>query len=94
MLGRVLLGLMVKGLHGIWGRVLEGTIVCVCGGGRLSPLPSHPIILARSALVPFEISREGSKAGVSEDVMMLAQDVSCVSLELLPSNCPVGHRKP
>jgi hypothetical protein len=41
-------------------------------GGGVDWVPSHAIILARSVLVPFDISREGSKVGVGEDVGVLS----------------------
>ncbi len=61
--------------------------------GGYSECPPTAIILARSVLIPFNVTSEGSKSGVGEDVGVLAQQVGCVGLERVLSNCPVLHRK-
>jgi hypothetical protein len=61
-------------------------------GGVIYKVPSHNI-LGCPVLVPFEISRKGSKVGVGEDVMQLWQNVSSIGLKRLLRNCPVCHSK-
>jgi hypothetical protein len=77
-------------LHGVGSGVLR---VKLWVGSRVDKVPSHPIILARSVLVPFEVSRERSKGGVGEDVGLLGQDVGGIGFERLLCDCPVSHRK-
>ncbi len=48
---------------------------------------------SRLSLRPFDIAREGSKVGVGEDVGVQAQNVGCICLERLLSNCPASHNK-
>jgi hypothetical protein len=44
-------------------------------GVRVHKVPSHHILVC-PVLVPFEVSRKGSRVGVGKDIMQLRQDVS------------------
>ena len=61
-------------------------------GVRVQQVPSHHILVC-PVLVPFEVSRKGSRVGVGKDIMQLRQNVSGIGLKRLLRNCPVGHSK-
>jgi hypothetical protein len=61
-------------------------------GVRVQKVPSHHILVC-PVLVPFEVSRKGSRVGVGKDIMQLRQNVSGVGLKRLLRNCPVCHSK-
>ncbi len=61
-------------------------------GVRVQQVPSHHMLVC-PVLVPFEVSRKGSRVGVGEYIMQLRQDVSGISLKRLLRNCPVCHSK-
>ncbi len=48
-------------------------------GVRVQQVPSHHIFV-HPVLVPFEVSRKGSRVGVGKDIMQLRQNVSGISL--------------
>ncbi len=61
-------------------------------GVRVQQVSSHHILVCL-VLVPFEVSRKGSRVGVCKDIMrimQLRQDVSGISLL---RNCPVCYSK-
>jgi hypothetical protein len=57
---------------------------------RVQEVPSHHILVC-PVLVPFEVSRKGSRVGVGKDIMQLRQNVSGIGLKRLLRNCPVCH---
>jgi hypothetical protein len=61
-------------------------------GVKVQKVPSHYILVC-PVLVPFEVSRKGSRVGVGKDIMQLRQDVSGIGLKRLLRNCPVCHSK-
>ncbi len=61
-------------------------------GFRVQQVPSHHILVC-PVLVPFEVSRKGSRVGVGKDIMQLRQNVSGIGLKRLLRNCPVCHSK-
>ncbi len=61
-------------------------------GVRAQKVPSHHILVC-PVLVPFEVSRKGSRVGVGKDIMQLRQNVSGIGLKRLLRNCPVCHSK-
>ncbi len=78
----------------LFGRVdgrVQGVRVLV-QGVRVQKVPSHHILVCL-VLVPFEVSRKGSRVGVGKDIMQLRQNVSGIDLKRLLSNCPVCNSK-
>ncbi len=61
-------------------------------GVRVQKVPSHHILVC-PVLVPFEVSRKGSRVGVGKDTMQLRQNVGGIGLKRLLRNCPVCHSK-
>ncbi len=61
-------------------------------GVRVQKVPSHHILVC-PVLVPFEVSRKGSRVGVGKDIMQLRQNLSDIGLKRLLSNCPVCNSK-
>ncbi len=61
-------------------------------GLRVQKVPSHHILVC-PVLVPFDVSRKGSRVVVGKDIMQLQQDVSGISLKRLLRNCPVCRSK-
>jgi hypothetical protein len=79
-------------VHVVLGRV-DGRVQGVrVHGVRVQQVPSHHILVC-PVLVPFEVSRKGSRVGVGKDIMQLRQNVSSISLKRLLRNCPIGHSK-
>ncbi len=61
-------------------------------GVRVQKVPGHHILVC-PVLVPFEVSRKGSRVGVGKDIMQLRLNVSGIGLKRLLHNCPVCHSK-
>ncbi len=59
---------------------------------RVQKVPSHHILVC-PVLVPFEVSRKGSRVKVGKDIVQLRQNVSGISLKRLLNNCPVCNSK-
>ncbi len=61
---------------------------------RVQKVPSHHIRVC-PVLVPFEVSRKGSRSrvGMGKDIMQLRQNVSGIGLKRLLRNCPICHSK-
>ncbi len=75
-----------------WVQLLLGRVDGRVQGVRVHKVPSHHILVC-PVLVPFEVSRKGSRVGVGKDIMQLRQDVSGIGLKILLRNCPVFHSK-
>jgi hypothetical protein len=92
------LGRRVRGASGavvvVVGRVqlLLGRVDGRVQGVRVQKVPSHHILVC-SVLVPFEVSRKGSRVGVGKDIMQLRQNVSSIGLKRLLRNCLICHSK-
>ncbi len=79
--------LRVIGVHSFGGGVLR------VGVGRGNEISPHDISLACPSPIPFEVTREKSEVGMSEDAVKLRENVRGVSLERLLHDCPVRHSK-
>ena len=67
-------------VHVVLGRV-DGRVQGVrVHGVRVQQVPSHHILVC-PVLVPFEVSRKGSRVGVGKDIMQLRQNVSGIDLK-------------
>ncbi len=73
-------------------RLLLGRVDGRVQGVRVQKVPSHHILVC-PVLVPFEVSRKGSRVGVGKDIMQLRQNVRGTGLKRLLRNCLVCHNK-
>ncbi len=73
-------------------QVLLGRVDGRVQGVRVQKVPGHHILVC-PVLVPFEVSRKGSRVGVGKDIVQLRQNVSGISLKRLLSDCPVCNSK-